>query len=188
MLKDASPDGVQARDDRKAQAVTGNHDPLKDWLVATWRDTFGDSSDGRGNQVGENGQPTRIRRFTPLSPIAVIAAGVAVYSPRLMSAAADNETVVGVLTKLHGYRVLLVAAAALLVIVDVLRHRMHRWSQMLESVVRQATGHLPKKIAVLFPPGWRVIRRATITLHRGTVIRPKQFEEVSRAIAAAFPG
>ncbi|TQC41490.1 AAA family ATPase [Rhodococcus sp. WS4] len=168
--------------------MSGNHDPLKDWLVATWRDLFGDSPGGRGNQVGENGQPTRIRRFTPLSPIAVAAAGVAVYSQRLMSAAAGNETVVEVLTKLHGYRVLLVAAAALLVIVDVLRHRTHKWSQMLESVVRQGTGHLPKKIAVPFPPGWRVIRRATITLHRGTVIRPKQFEEVSRAIAAAFPG
>ncbi|RYE37644.1 MAG: AAA family ATPase, partial [Hyphomicrobiales bacterium] len=188
MLKDASPEGVQDRNDRKAQAVSENHDPLKDWLVATWRDIFGDSGDGRGNQVREDGQPTRIRRFSPLSPIAVVAAGVAVYSPRLMSAAAGNETVVEVLTKLHGYRVPLVAAAVLLVIVDVLRHRTHKWSQMLESVVRQGTGHLPKKIVVSFPPGWRVIRRATIKLRRGTVIRPKQFEEVSRAIAAAFPG
>ncbi|MFD9665875.1 type IV secretory system conjugative DNA transfer family protein [Rhodococcus sp. NPDC059968] len=167
--------------------MSGNHDPLKDWLVATWRDIFGDSADGRGNQVGADGHPTRIRRFTPLSPIAVAAAGVAVYSPLLLSAAADTETVVEVLTTLHGYRVLLVAAAALLVIVDVLRHRTHRWSQMLESVVRQATGHLPKKVAVSFPSGWRVIRRARITLHRGTVIRPKQFEELSRAVEAAFP-
>ncbi|SEB32263.1 FtsK/SpoIIIE family protein [Rhodococcus koreensis] len=91
------------------------------------------------------------------------------------------------LAKLHGYRVLLVAAAALLVMVDVLRHRAHRWSQMLESVVRQGTGHLPTKIVVSFSPGWRVIRRARITLHRGTVIRPKQFEELSRTIEAAFP-
>ncbi|MDF3313897.1 hypothetical protein P3H15_54560, partial [Rhodococcus sp. T2V] len=60
------------------------------------------------------------------------------YSPRLMSAAAGNETVVEVLTRLHDYRLLLVTAAALLVVVDVLRHRAHRWSQMLESVVRQA--------------------------------------------------
>lgn len=58
---------------------------------------------------------------------------------------------------------------------------------MLESVVRQAIGHLPKAIAVPFPSGWRVIRRATIKLHRGTVIRPKQFEELSRAIDTAFP-
>ncbi|MGW5148254.1 type IV secretory system conjugative DNA transfer family protein [Rhodococcus koreensis] len=167
--------------------MSGHHDPLKDWLIATWRDMVGDSGGGRAGQAGEDGQPTRIHRFTPLSPIAVAAAGVAVYSPRLMSAAAGNEAVVEVLTKLHDYRVLLVTAAALLVVVDVLRHRRHRWSQMLESVVRQATGHLPKKIAVSFPPGWRVIRRATVTLHRGTIIRPKQFEEVSRAIEAAFP-
>lgn len=173
--------------DRKAQAVSGNHDPLKDWLVAVRRDVFGDSGDGRGNQVGADGQPTRIHRFTPISPIAVAAAGIAVYSPRLMPAAADNETAVEVLTTLHDYRVLLVAAAAVLVVVDVLRHRAHRWSQMLESVVRQGTGHLPKKVAVSFPSGWRVIRRATVTLHRGTIIRPKQFEELSRAIEAAFP-
>ncbi|MGV9862608.1 type IV secretory system conjugative DNA transfer family protein [Rhodococcus koreensis] len=167
--------------------MSGNHDPLKDWLVAAWRDTFGDSGDGRAGQVGENGQPTRIRRFTPLSPIVVVAVGVAVYSPRLMSMVAGNETVVEVLTRLHDYRVLFVAAAALLVVVDVLRHRRHRWSQMLESMVRQGTGHLPKKVAVSFPSGWRVIRHATVTLHRGTIIRPKQFEEVSRAIEAAFP-
>ncbi|MGW4336772.1 type IV secretory system conjugative DNA transfer family protein [Rhodococcus koreensis] len=167
--------------------MSGHHDPLKDWLVATWRDTFGDSGDGRAGQAGENGQPTRIRRFTPLSPIVVAAASVAVYSPRLMSMVAGNETVAEVLTTLHDCRALLVTAAALLVIVDVLRHRRHRWSQMLESMVRQGTGHLPKKVAVSFPPGWRVIRHATVTLHRGTIIRPKQFEEVSRAIEAAFP-
>ncbi|MDI9979362.1 FtsK/SpoIIIE domain-containing protein [Rhodococcus sp. IEGM 1307] len=167
--------------------MSGNHDPLKDWLVATWREIFGDSGDGRGNQVGENGQPTHIHRFTPFSPIAVVAAGVAVYSQRLMSAAPDNETVVQALTKLHDYRVLLLAATVALVIVDVLRHRMHKRSQILESVVRQATGHLPKKIAVPLLSGWRVIRCATIKLHRGTVMRPKQFEELFRAINTAFP-
>ncbi|MGO4205273.1 AAA family ATPase, partial [Rhodococcus sp. TAF43] len=77
--------------------MSGNQDPLKDWIVAAWRDIFGDSGDGRRQQVGEDGRPTRIRRFTPLSPI-VVAAAVALYAPRIMSAAAGNETVVEVLT------------------------------------------------------------------------------------------
>lgn len=34
------------------------------------------------------------------------------------------------------------------------------------------------------PVRWRVLRRATIKLARGTVVRPKQFEELSRAIEA----
>ncbi|BCN51496.1 FtsK/SpoIIIE domain-containing protein [Prescottella equi] len=167
--------------------MSGNQDPLKDWIVATWRDIFGESGDGRGQNVGEDGRPTRIRRFTPLSPIVVVAAGVAVYAPRLTDVAAGNETVVEVLAKLHSYRVLLIVVAAALIAGDVVRHRLHKWSQMLESVVRQGTGHLPKKVTISFPPGWRAPRRATIKLHRGTVIRPKQFEEVARAIEAAFP-
>lgn len=154
--------------------------------MAFWRDTFGDSGDARGNQLGEDGRPTRIRKFTPLSPIVIVAAAAAVYSPRLMEAV-GNEAVVEALTKLHSYRVLLAAAAVALVAVDVVRHRMSKWSQMLESVVRQGTGHLPKKVTISFPSGWRVIRRATIQLQRGTVIRPKQFEELSRAVEAAFP-
>ena len=165
--------------------MNGNQDPLKDWLVSTYRDVFGDPNNG--NQVGEDGKLTRIGRFTPFSPFVAVVAGVALYAPRIMSAV-GNETVVDVLGKVHGYRVLLVAAAAVLIVCDVLRYRTHKWTQMLESVVRQGTGNLPKKTTVSFPPGTRVIRRATIKMHRGTVIRPKQFEELSRAIEAAFPG
>ncbi len=59
---------------------------------------------------------------------------------------------------------------------------------MLESMVRQSTGHLPTKVTVTFPSGWRTIRRAVIKMPRGTVVRPKQFEELSRAIESAFGG
>ncbi|MFF0818077.1 FtsK/SpoIIIE domain-containing protein [Rhodococcus sp. NPDC003318] len=164
--------------------MSGNQDPLKDWLVAMWRDIVGESGNTRGQQLGEDGRPTRIRRFTPLSPIGVAAAAFAVCAPRMMSAATGDEQVTEVLTTLHGYRAVLILAAAVLVAVDVLRHRSHRWSQVLESVVHQCLGALPKKVSLAFPSGWRVLRRATITLHRGTVVRPKQFEELSRAIEA----
>lgn len=72
------------RHERKAQAVSGNQDPLKDWIVATWRDMFGESGNARGQQLGENGRPTSIRRFTALSPIVIAAAAAAVFAPRLM--------------------------------------------------------------------------------------------------------
>ncbi|MCE4267215.1 FtsK/SpoIIIE domain-containing protein [Rhodococcus globerulus] len=162
--------------------MNGNQDPLKDWLVATWRDLFGES-----NQRGEDGKQSHFSRFTPLSPIIVVAAGIAVYSPRIM-AATGNAVVVDALAKLHSYRALLVVVAVAFIAVDVLRYRTHKWSQVLESVVRQGSGHLPKKTTVGFPSGWRVIRRAMVKMQRGAVIRPKQFEELSRAIEAAFPG
>ncbi len=160
---------------------------MKDWIVAAWRDIFGDSGDGRSKQLGEDGRPTQIRRFTPLSPFAAVVAGVSVYAPRIADAAAGNEAVVDALTTLHGYRVLLIVVTVVLVVGDVVRHRMHRWSQMLESMVRQSTGHLPKKITVAAPTTRLALRRATIKMHRGTVIRPKQFEELARAVEDAFP-
>ncbi|WP_072814933.1 type IV secretory system conjugative DNA transfer family protein [Rhodococcus zopfii] len=175
--------------------MSGSPDPLKDWLVATWRDTFGDQGPTRGTQgaargmqVGADGQPTRVTRFFPFSPIVCGAAAVGFYAPRIASAAAGNETVVDALTQLHDYSWPLAVAAVPLVAVDVSRHRTRKWSRMLESMVRQSTGHLPTKVTVTFPSGWRAIRRATIKLPRGTVIRPKQFEELSRAIESAFGG
>jgi len=169
--------------------VSGSPDPLKDWLVATWRDTVGDHGPVRGHQVGEDGRPTRVARFVPLSPIVGVAAIAGVCAPRIAaSAASGNGTVLEVLSTLYSYHLLLVVAAIAFVAVDVLRYRSHRWSRTLESLVRQGTWQLPKRVTVSFPTGWRVIRRATITMYRGTVIRPKQYEELSRAIKAAFPG
>ncbi|MGW0022173.1 type IV secretory system conjugative DNA transfer family protein [Rhodococcus sp. NPDC003382] len=175
--------------------MSGTPDPLKDWLVATWRDTFGDQGPARGTQgaargiqVGADGRPTRGSRFFPFSPIVCGAAAVGFYAPRIASAAAGNETVVDALTQLHDYRWPLAVAAVPLVAADVSRRRTRTWSQMLESMVRQSTGHLPTKVTVTFPSGWRTIRRATIKMPRGAVIRPKQFEELSRAIESAFGG
>lgn len=188
MLDIVIPGDVRKLSERKAQAVSGSPDPLKDWLVATWRETFGDHAPVRGQQVGEDGPPTRVARFIPLSPIVGVTAATAVCAPRIASATSGNETVLEVLSTLYGYRLLLVVAAVASVTVDVLRYRSHRWSRTLESLVRQGTWQLPKRVTVSFPAGGRVIRRATITMYRGTVIRPKQFEELSRAIKAAFPG
>ncbi len=110
--------------------MSGTPDPLKDWLVATWRDTFGDQGPARGTQgaargiqVGADGQPTRVTRFFPFSPIVCGAAAVGFYAPRIASAAAGNDTVVDALTQLHDYSWPLAAAAVPLVAVDVSRHR-----------------------------------------------------------------
>lgn len=167
--------------------MSGNQDPLKDWLVETWRDIFGSSADRRGKQLGEDGRPSRIGRFTPLSAFVAGVAVLAVVGPQTVSSI-DNEAIAAGAESLHAQQESLIVVAAALIAVDVLRYRTHRWTQMLESVVRQSVGQLPKKVTISFPPGWRVVRRATIKMQRGTVIRPKQFEEVTRAIGAIFPG
>ena len=169
--------------------MNASRDPVKDWVVQQYREIFGDSDTARaGKQVDSDGNPTRIGRFTPTSPIAVAGAAAAVYAPRLLPAVDGNETATDLLTLLHGYQWPLLAGAAALCAVDASRYRAHKSTQMLESVVRQTTGHLPRKVTVSLAPGRRTIRRATIKLHPGTVIRPKAFDELTRAIEEAFPG
>ena len=124
--------------------MNASRDPVKDWVVQQYREIFGDSDTARaGKQVDSDGNPTRIGRFTPTSPIAVAGAAAAVYAPRLLPAVDGNETATDLLTQLHGYQWPLLAVAAALCTVDVSRYRAHKSTQMLESVVRQTTGHLP---------------------------------------------
>lgn len=167
--------------------MSGNQDPLKDWLVDAWRDIFGKSAEGRGKQLGEDGQRSRIGRFTPFSPFVVVLTLIAVFGPRIVTTF-GNQAIMDAADSLHDYQGALLAVSVAALSYDLVRYRTHKWTQMLESVVRQSAGHLPKKVTISFPPGFRSVRRATIKLQRGTVIRPKQFEEVSRAVGAIFPG
>jgi len=166
--------------------VSGTPDPLKDWLVAAWRDTFGDTTTARGGRVGDDGRTSRVPRFVPVSPFAAVPAAAAFTSSHLIASAAGNQTPIDVLTQLHDHRWPLTVVTAPLIGLDISRHRARRWSQMLESMVQQSTGHTPTKISVPLPMSGRTMRRATITLPRGAVIRPKQFEQFSRAVESAF--
>lgn len=168
--------------------MSGTPDPLKDWLVAVWRDTVGDSGDARGPRIGDDGRPTGVSRFVPFSPLTAVSAAAAFSSPHFIALVADNVAALDALTQLHDCRWPLAVATAPLIGLDLARHRGRRWSQMLESMVRQSTGHLPTKVTVPLSAGRRTMRRATITLPRGAVIRPKQFEEFSRAVESAFGG
>jgi len=147
-----------------------------------WRDTVGDSGDARGPRIGDDGRPSGVSRFVPFSPFTAVPAAAAFSSPHFIASVADNAAAVDALTQLHDYRWPLAVATAPLISLDLARHRARRWSQMLESMVRQSTGHLPTKVTVPLSAGRRTMRRATITLPRGAVIRPKQFEEFSRAV------
>ncbi len=124
----------------------------------------------------------------PASPLTAVPAAAAFSSPNLIASAAGSAAVVDALIQLHDYRWPLAAVTVPLIAADISRHRSRRWSQMLESMVRQSTGHIPTKVTVPLPTSWRTIRRATIKMPRGAVIRPKQFEELSRAVESAFGG
>ena len=168
--------------------MSGTPDPLKDWLVAAWRDTVGDSGDARARRFGDDDRPATLARFVPFSPFTAASAAVAFYSPNLIASAAGHEAVLDALTQLHDFRWPLAVATAPLIGLDLVRRRARRWAQMLESMVRQSTGHLPTKVTLPLSPSRRTMRRATITMPRGAVIRPKQFEEFSRAVESAFGG
>ncbi|AHD24008.1 ATPase AAA (plasmid) [Rhodococcus pyridinivorans SB3094] len=166
--------------------MSGTPDPLKDWLVAAWRDTVGDTADTRNGRTGDSGRLSCVPRFAPFSPFTAVPAAAAFYSPHLIASIADSAAALDALTQLHDYRWPLIVATAPLIGLDLARHRARRWSQMLESMVQQSTGHTPLKISVPLPLSARTMRRATIKLPRGAVIRPKQFEHFARAVEAAF--
>jgi hypothetical protein len=165
--------------------VSATPDPLKDWLVAAWRDTVGDTTDTRGDRTGD-ARTTCVSRFVPFSPLTAISAAAAFSSPTLIASVAGNASVVEALTGLHDYRWPLAVTTAPLIALDVSRHRTHRWSQMLDAMVQQSTGHIPTKVSISRPTTGRSIRGARIKLARGAVIRPKQFEALSRAVETAF--
>jgi len=165
--------------------VSATPDPLKDWLVAAWRDTVGDTTDTRGDRTGD-GRTSCVSRFVPFSPLTAISAAAAFSSPTLIASVAGNASVVEALTGLHDYRWPLAVATAPLIALDISRHRTHRWSQMLDAMVQQSTGHIPTKVSISRPTTGRLLRGATIKLTRGAVIRPKQFEALSRAVESAF--
>ncbi|MEE2061593.1 type IV secretory system conjugative DNA transfer family protein [Rhodococcus artemisiae] len=167
--------------------MSGTPDPLKDWAVAAWRDMFGDTTGPRGGQVRDD-RPTGVRRFVPASPLTAVPAAVAFYSPNLVASATGNATALDALTQLHDYRWPLAVVTVPLIAADISRYRARRWRQMLDSMVRQSTGHLPTKITATPTAGGRTMRRARITMPRGAVIRPKQLEEFSRSVESAFGG
>ncbi|MEV8194940.1 MULTISPECIES: type IV secretory system conjugative DNA transfer family protein [Rhodococcus] len=166
--------------------MSGTPDPLKDWLVATWRDTFGDTTNTRGGRAGDDNGTSCVPRFVPVSPFTAVPAAAAFASSHLIASAAGNQAAIDVLTQLHDHRWPLTVVTAPLVGLDVSRHRARRWAQMLDAMVQQSTGHTPTKISVPLPMSGHVMRRATIRLPRGAVIRPKQFEQFSHAVESAF--
>ena len=131
--------------------MSGTPDPLKDWLVAAWRDTFGDTTTARGRQVGDDGRTSCVPRFVPVSPFTVVPAATAFASSHLIASAADHQAAIDVLTQLHDYRWPLTVVTAPLIGLDISRHRARRWSQMLDAMVQQSTGHKPTKISFRCP-------------------------------------
>ncbi|WP_345353357.1 FtsK/SpoIIIE domain-containing protein [Rhodococcus olei] len=153
------------------------YDPVKDWLVATYRDIVGEPS-----RDGEGTQKPAVGKFIPASPFAAAGAALAVYAPQLAITAGGSPELVSAADTLHAYQWPLIAAAAGLAACDVARYRIHLHRQVLDAHVRQTTGKAPRKITVAFPSGLRTIRRATIKLPRGTVIQPKELEKFTVAV------
>ncbi|MGJ5671754.1 FtsK/SpoIIIE domain-containing protein (plasmid) [Rhodococcus aetherivorans] len=165
------------------------HDPVKDFLVQTYRDVVGEprhkpSGAGRHNVGTDTPGTGSVGRFTPLSPTVLVAAALASSAPHLSTTLADYPSAVSVMATLHSYQWLLRAAAAATITLDVYRFACHRHRVTLDACIRQITRHQPVKITVGFPPRWRTVRRATIRLPRGAVVRPKELDEFTTAVRA----
>ncbi|EME56006.1 putative FtsK/SpoIIIE family protein [Rhodococcus ruber BKS 20-38] len=165
------------------------HDPVKDFLVQTYRDVVGDPrrtppTAGRTTTGTDAAGTGGIGRFTPLSLPVVVAAALATSAPHLAATLARFEFAASALTTLHTYRWLLLAAAAATLTLDAYRFAAHRHRVTLDAHLRQITRHQPLRITVGFPTHWRTVRRATIRLPRGAVVRPKELDEFTTAVRA----
>ncbi|NMM90372.1 AAA family ATPase [Rhodococcus sp. SRB_17] len=158
----------------------GQRDPLKDFLV----DLF--SSDAPKGQAGKAEKPT-VGKYSAFAPFAVIATAFAFYALRLVELTGQAPESQGstAAASIHGYRWLLLLVATAWIALDIVQFVSHRHRVRLDAHVRQATRHLPVKITVGFPPGISALRRATIKLPRGAIIRPKEMDELTSAIRSS---
>lgn len=165
------------RAERKEPAVNARRDPVEDWVVQQYREIFGDCDTARaGTQVDSAARPGAHRPVHPHltdrwgrrrrgGVRATAAAGRRRQRDRDRRPSPSCTATSGPL----------LAGAAALCALDVSRYRAHKSTRMLESVVRQTTGHRRRKVIVSLAPRRRTVCRAAITLHPGTVIRPKAF-------------
>ncbi|MFD6356723.1 FtsK/SpoIIIE domain-containing protein [Nocardia tengchongensis] len=158
----------------------GQHDPVKDWLVQTSKEIFGDSSERQDKPLTEG-------QFWPVSPFAAAASWCAVAPPAMLTAqAANTPALAEALARLHEHQWQVIPATAALIGWDISRFLSRRTRMILAAHTRQATRHEPERVSVSFPPGLMVTRRATVKLPTGSIIRPKEYEEFSTAVGKSL--
>ena len=85
----------------------------------------------------------------------------------------------------HQYRWPLAALTLGLLACDIARFLTHRHRAGPRRPNPASTRHTPVKITIGYPPGITTLRSATITLTRGAIIRPKEFDEFTTAVRAS---
>lgn len=158
----------------------GQHDPVKDWLVEIYRAVVGDPED---KSADSSPHPAAGGRFVPLSPIAAGAVLLAMHGQGQAAVVMDRiPALAHVLMRMHQQRALIIAAAVVIVVVDAARYRGHRYRVLLAALVSQALRTVePERVTVFFPPGLYAVRRASVRLPPGTIIRPREFDELTSA-------
>lgn len=167
-------------------------DPLKDWLVETWGDTFGpDRSSGRPDagisQSSRSGDTALL-----LAPVAVAVAVGAWFAPSWttqLAADTGEATVSGLVAvadTVHQLRWLLSILAVLGLTVAVWRLLTRRHRLVIASYITQFTRTEATTVRFGFPVGWRSFRSATVVLPRGAAIRDKELEALTAAVRNTY--
>lgn len=162
----------------------GEHDPIKDAIVDLWRGIVGDPSDKHASSDRRAaGGEDRVR---PLALIPALIAAAAFFIPHALEKfGLDHATAERVLLVFHDYRWLLVALALVVAAVDLSRYLARRYRAILTAVVRQTVRVEPERVAVSHPAGFFAVRNAKIGLPVATIIRPKDFDEMTAAMISS---
>ncbi|MEU6562549.1 FtsK/SpoIIIE domain-containing protein [Nocardia nova] len=166
--------------ERRVWVASGQHDPVKDWLVETYRAIVGDPADGDDERTRQS------RRIFPVSLLVAAVAVLAIRGPALAPTVADRAPALAdAVGRLHDFRFLIIAAVVVVAGTDLARHLARRYRILLGSLVQQTLRQAPRdpvRVSVKFPPGLFAVRRATVALPPATIIRPREFDELCSAV------
>ncbi|GAA3133933.1 hypothetical protein GCM10020255_008450 [Rhodococcus baikonurensis] len=164
-------------------------DPIRDFIADLFVDVF--ASDKK-RPPGDGIDDLAARRFLPVSPFVAALAALAYAAPDFATKlpAENFAQIAAVLDRLHSaagllIAITLVAAAAA---VDTGRFQSHRHRVTVAAQLRQTTGHRALGVRVPMLSRRSAVKSARIKLPVGAVIRPKQMDEFTAAVANSVRG
>lgn len=162
-------------------------DPIRDFIADLFVDVFaGDKKRPPGDGVDD----LAARRFLPVSPFFAALAALA-YAAQDFATKLPAENwaqVAAVFDRLHSAAGLLIVLALVAVAVDTGRFHSHRHRVTVAAQLRQTTGHRALGVRVPMLSRRSAVKSARIKLPVGAVIRPKQMDEFTAAVANSVRG
>lgn len=164
-------------------------DPIRDFIADLFVDVF--ASDKK-RLPRDSIDDLAARRFLPVSPFFAALAALAYVVPdlaaQLQLPAETFAQIAAVLDRPHSVTGALFALTIVAAVLDTGRFHSHRHRVTVAAQLRQTTGHGALAVRVPMLSRRSAVKSARIKLPVGAVIRPKQMDEFTAAVANSVRG